>query len=83
MRETPKLTVRVRVDARDFVRGIDRITRRLQRGNRRRKPRWRWLCRLGFHWWECDVINDWRVIEEKCRRCGKERTLRFKMSVLK
>ena len=81
--ENPKVTVRLKVDAKGFVRGIDRITRRLQRGNWRRRPRFRWLCWVGFHWWEGDIKNDWRVIEEKCRRCGKERTLRLKTSVVK
>lgn len=88
MAETPKLTVRISVDARDYIRGLKRLSRHigrrpLGRRNRRRRRRFRWLCWFGFHWWESDIMNDWRVIEEKCCRCGKERTLRFKLSVLK
>ena len=78
-----KVTVRLSLDAKDYIRGLRRIRRRLTGRNRRRRPRFRWLCVFGLHWWEADIIDDWRVIEEKCRRCGKERTLRLKASVVR
>lgn len=84
MVETPKVTVRLRVDSRECLQSLRSFHRRLTRtGNRRRRSRWRWLCWFGFHWWEADILNDWRVIEEKCCRCGKERTLRLKVPIMK
>ena len=81
-REKSRVMVRLSVEGVAAV--VSALKRVQNRGrNRRRRRRWRWLCRLGFHWWESDVMNDWRVIEETCCRCGKKRTRRFKMSVLK
>lgn len=71
-------TVRIRLDARGFLRVIERIQRRR---SRRRRPL---LCRLGIHrWGPWDIrLHDWRTVERRCRGCHKRQVMSMKVKVL-
>lgn len=73
------LTVRIRLDARAFLRVIERIIQR--RLSRRRRPL---LCRWGIHrWGPWDIrLHDWRTVERRCRGCHKREVMSMKVKVL-